>query len=101
MSRPATRAITTAAPHRQAFGHATSGAHALNTQTSNFGTVIAVYTGTSLSGLTAVACNDDFYGLQSRVLLAGVASTTYRVQIGSYGGTAGGNLVFNIFASAG
>lgn len=57
---------------------------------ARFDTVLAVYTGTSVAGLTEVASNDDdplfnccassFVGFNA------VAGTTYRIAVGGYGG---------------
>ena len=53
--------------------------------------------------LSLVVCNDDFsgLGLRSQVSFQGVSGETYRIQIGSWDGTGGGDLTLNVFASAG
>ena len=57
----------------------------LTTAGSSFDTILAVYRGTSLTGLTAVAGNDDFGGaLTSRVTFSAVAGTTYRIAVAGY-----------------
>jgi hypothetical protein len=48
--------------------------------------------------LRTVGCNDDFYGLQSRVLFNTVAGETYFVEVSSFGAapTAGSQLSFSL-----
>ena len=56
----------------------------LNIQTvgSSYDTTLAVYTGSSLSGLTLVGGNNDFNGTpQSRVLLNAVSGTQYFIRV--------------------
>jgi hypothetical protein len=59
-----------------------------STSESNYDTVLAAYTGNSLSGLSEVpgACNDDGpgEGLQSQVSFKAFAGTTYYIQVGGY-----------------
>lgn len=69
-----------------------------NTFGSGYDTVLSVYTG-SRGALTQVpgACNDDFGGLQSRVVFEVTAGTTYHFLVGfccGFGRDGGGNLVF-------
>ena len=52
-----------------------------NTFGSNFDTLLAVYTGSSLDSLQLVTSNDDKDGLQSQVLFDAVAGTTYYIAI--------------------
>ena len=68
----------------------------IDTLGSSFDTVLAVYTGNSLSGLTERACNDDIGGgnLQSRVSFAAAGGTTYWVQASGFSGHSG-NLTVN------
>jgi hypothetical protein len=75
----------------------TSGSVSVNTAGSSFDTVLAVYTGTSLSGLTTVAANDDAsYGtLTSRVTFNAVAGTTYHIAVDGYY-AAMGSIVLNL-----
>jgi M6 family metalloprotease-like protein len=63
----------------------------LNTSGSDFDTVLAVYTGDSVNGLSAVACNDDVSGggLSSQVQFTGQAGVSYRVQLGGYDSDSG------------
>jgi hypothetical protein len=75
----------------------TAGAHEVNTFGSNYDTVVAIYTGGSLSSLVQVDCNDDANNstLQSQLFFTADGSTTYRIQVGSYWND-GGHLVTNI-----
>lgn len=65
----------------------------VQTLDSDFDTVIAVYTGSPLSALTEVACNDETYedtlDFQSRVSFKIAPSTTYRIQASGYRGDVG------------
>jgi hypothetical protein len=55
---------------------------------SEFDTVLAVYTGTSVSGLTVIASNDDGNGNVTSVLsFAAIQGTTYSIAIDAYNGT--------------
>jgi hypothetical protein len=69
---------------------------------SGYDTVLSAYTGTR-GALTLVpgACNDDSSGLQSRIVFAATAGTTYHFLIGQCcgsGGTGGGSLTFSVAA---
>lgn len=67
-----------------------SGTASFNTRESNFDTVIAAYTGTSITGLTQQASNDDLNGsLQSKVTFAVTSGTTYRIAVDGFGATTG------------
>ena len=71
-----------------------------NTFGSDYDTTLAAYTG-GRGSLTLVpdACNDDFAGLQSRVVFAATGGTSYHFLVGyccGQGGSGGGNLVFNV-----
>jgi len=95
-----------------AFGSASStwyswtasadGTLALNTQSSSFDTLLAVYTGGAVSGLTPVASNDDngAGGLWSSVSLPVTAGTTYRIAIDGYGGATGATSLAGSFTAA-
>jgi hypothetical protein len=63
---------------------------------SSFDTVLAAYTGDSVSALTLLASNDDFGPNNpfSRVTFNAVAGTTYRIVVEGYNGSAG-NLFLN------
>ncbi len=59
---------------------------------SGFDTLLAVYTGISVSALTPVASNDDIAGAtnrQSRVTFTPNAGTTYRIAVDGFGGSYG------------
>ena len=66
------------------FTPSASGQVTINTIGSNFDTVLAVYTGSSISSLTEVASNDDFSGLQSQVSFQGTAGTSYAIAVAGY-----------------
>ncbi len=65
----------------------------LDTLGSDFDTVLAVYAGSGIDALTALACNDDGgigFGLQSRLSAVAVSvGTTYYVQAGGFSGDSG------------
>lgn len=76
---------------------------------TDFDTVVAVYRGTSLGGLTRVGCNDDIAhvngNLRSRVEWEATAGQTYYVQVGGFrqtgeatGETASGELDLSLSA---
>jgi Ca2+-binding RTX toxin-like protein len=67
-----------------------AGAVSFNTRESNFDTALAVYTGTSITGLTQLASNDQYNGSdQSRVVFNATAGTTYRIAVDGFGATTG------------
>ncbi len=61
-----------------------SGPTIFNTRNSTFDTTLGVYTGASVNALAAVATNDDYITLQSRVSFNAVSGTTYRIQVGGF-----------------
>jgi FG-GAP repeat/PASTA domain len=65
-----------------------SGVLTLDTCTTTFDTLLALYTGNDVAHLTAVASNDDSpdCGLASKVAVAVVAGTTYRIAIDGFDG---------------
>jgi Bacterial pre-peptidase C-terminal domain len=70
----------------------------INTHGSNFDTVLAVYTGSSVMGLTTVAANDDDVAnrtLTSAVTFTAVAGTVYHIAVDGYHG-ATGSIVLNL-----
>ncbi len=79
-----------------------SGTTTFETAGSNFDTVLAVYTGSSLTALTNKGCNDDISGtdLDSRVSFSVTSGTTYRIQAGGYNGATGSTLVVKVIAPA-
>ncbi len=78
-----------------------SGTITIETTGSNFDTVVAAYTGSTLSGLTNVACNDDISSTNtaSKITFSGTAGTTYRIQAGGYQ-SATGSLTLKITGPA-
>jgi hypothetical protein len=84
----------------------TNGTVILDTIGSSFDTLLAVYTGNSVSGLTLVAGDDNSGGnLRSRVVFTATAGTTYQIAVdGSYpagpNGAAFGTIVLNWQQSA-
>lgn len=79
------------------FTASASGQLEASSRGSSYDTVISVYTGTR-GALRAVGCNDDFYGLQSRVVFNAVAGETYFVEVSSFGAapTLGAQLQFSL-----
>jgi hypothetical protein len=68
----------------------------LDTAGSDFNTVLAVYTGDPVNGLTLVAKNDDSGpGLTSKLELNIVAGTTYQIQVDGYNAAAVGDVKLN------
>ena len=62
-----------------------SGTLTASTAGSGFDTVLALYRGTSLGNLSALACNDDNGGTnQSRVSAGVAAGEVYYIQLGGY-----------------
>jgi hypothetical protein len=62
----------------------------IDTIGSNFDTVLAIYTGTSVNALTPVASNDDAAGgFTSRVAFTAIAGTAYRIAVDGYDGDSG------------
>jgi len=51
---------------------------------------LAVYEGTGCPAAPAIACNDDFCGLQTEVSFPVVAGNTYTFQVGNHPGATGG-----------
>lgn len=56
-----------------------------STEGSTFDTVLEIYTGSSVDGLTCVSSNDDAVGLQSVAAFDTVVGTTYHVAVSGYG----------------
>jgi hypothetical protein len=65
-----------------AFTPATSGMYQIDTLDSDYNTVLTVYTGSTLNGLSELVCNDDAddVTVQSKILVSLTAGTTYRIQ---------------------
>lgn len=73
-----------------------SGVWQFETVGSSFDTLLAVYTGTSVSNLTQIAANDDIVGATntiSRLSFAAVGGTVYKIAVDGFNssGTGGGN----------
>ena len=70
----------------------------MDTLGSSFDTVLAVYTGTTLSNLTFIAANDDASGelLQSRVAFSAVAGAAYQIAVDGYSAADAGNITFHL-----
>ncbi|NLB54588.1 MAG: hypothetical protein GX811_02265 [Lentisphaerae bacterium] len=77
-----------------------SGPVTINTFGSSFDTLLAVYTGTSVGSLTAIASNDDSDSLQSQVQFSAVAGTTYRIAVDGWNG-ASGSITLRVTFSSG
>ena len=77
-----------------------SGQAIFDTVGSSFDTVLAIYTGTAVGSLTAVASNDDAVGLASRVAVNTTAGTVYRIAVAGYGGEYGTVVLNWSFVSA-
>jgi hypothetical protein len=73
-----------------------SGSVTIDTNGSNFDTVLAVYTGSSVGGLSEVVSDDDGGdGAQSLVTFDAVSGTTYRIAVDGYNSDDTGNIVLN------
>ena len=68
-----------------------TGTASIDTSGSSFDTLLAVYTGASVSSLATVASNDDVdqSGSVSRVCFAVTAATTYDIAVDGYAGSSG------------
>lgn len=67
-----------------------AGTLTVDTFGSGYNTVLAAYTGITVSGLTPVASNDDSgSGLQSRVAFRVTSGTTYRIAVDGSAGASG------------
>ncbi len=67
-----------------------SGQVSMNTHGSSFDTLLGVYTGSAVSGLTTVAANDDSgSGLTSAVNFSALAGETYQIAVDGYSGETG------------
>jgi hypothetical protein len=63
----------------------------VTTRRSDFDTLLAVYTGNTVSALSLVASNDDLSSMihQSAVSFSALAGTTYRIAVDGYNGAVG------------
>ncbi len=72
----------------------------INTATSSFDTLLALYTGDLVASLTRIADNDDFGGtVQSQVSAPVTAGITYRVAVDGYGTRTGSSALGWSFVS--
>jgi hypothetical protein len=68
----------------------------VDTVSSTFDTLLAVYTGNSVSGLALVASDDDGGGQKtSRLTFSSVAGTTYQIAVDGYNGV-GGDIILHL-----
>jgi len=77
------------------FTSPVSGPITINTLGSNYDTSLAVYTGSAVNGLTPIAGNDDFFGLQSRVQFDATAGTSYQIAVDGFSASTG-SIVLNL-----
>lgn len=79
-----------------------SGTATVFTSGSSFDTILAVYTGTTVSALTRIASNDDGgSGSASLLTFNAAAGTTYRILVDGYGGATGSIVLGIVLAGAG
>lgn len=73
------------------FTPTTTGTYTFSTEGSSFDTLLAVYRGTAVNALTAIASNDDSTSSVrwSRVTFSATAGTTYVLAIDGYGAATG------------
>ncbi|RQH34516.1 hypothetical protein D5R40_20630 [Okeania hirsuta] len=76
-----------------------SGLVTIDTFGSDFDTILAAYTGSSVSNLTEIASNDDSSGLQSQIAFQAVAGTNYQIAVDGFSGAAG-NVELALFLEA-
>jgi hypothetical protein len=67
----------------------TSATVTIDTCSSNFDTLLAIYTGSSVNALTEVASNNDFCGNRSQVTFQATAGTTYYAAVDGFNGATG------------
>jgi len=72
-----------------------SGSVEVNTNGSDFDTILGVYTGSTVDALTEVGTNDDYYDSQSQVIFDASAGATYYFVVDGYAGSTG-NVVLNV-----
>jgi Bacterial Ig-like domain len=74
-----------------------SGQVELNTCTSSFDTVLAVYTGSSFGTMSQVASNDDACGTNgSQLIFNATAGTTYRIAVSGFFSTSEGTFTLQV-----
>ena len=69
-----------------------TGSVTIDTFTSSFDTLLAVYTGTAVNALTTIASNDQFGGNQSQVTFSATSGVAYQIAVDGWQG-ASGNVV--------
>lgn len=83
------------------FTPVTNAVVTINSDTSNYDTVVGVFTSTDEANpclaLQPVACNDDFTGFTSQVTFTAVQYQTYYVVIADWSAASSGQLTLNIF----
>jgi hypothetical protein len=62
-------------------------------------TKVAIYDGSGCPGAAAIACNDDFCGLQSQVGFTAVGGNAYTFQVGNFPGATAGSGTFTVTVS--
>jgi subtilisin family serine protease len=73
----------------------------VKTEGSDFDTLLAAYTGSSISALTVRYASDDVIGGNwSRLIFPVTAGTTYRIVIDGYGGASGSTRLSGTFTAA-
>jgi len=66
-----------------------SGTVTLSTAGSSFDTILAAYTGNSVTGLTLIANNDDSVDVTSQISFFATAGTVYQIAVDGYSGATG------------
>ncbi len=70
-----------------------NGSVTITTENSDYDTILAVYTGSALGGLSLVANDDDSGpGTTSAITFAGIAGVTYRIAVDGYDNESGGDV---------
>ena len=73
-----------------------SGQVEMNTCTSSFDTVLAVYTGSSFGTMSQVASSDDACGAGSQLTFDATAGTTYRIAVSGFSSTSEGTFTLQV-----
>jgi hypothetical protein len=68
----------------------------IDTAGSRFDTTLAAYTGLTVDGLTAIASNDDYGGLTSRVRFAVTGGQTYMIAVDGYSSSSVGSVTLHL-----
>ncbi|MFN0198831.1 MAG: hypothetical protein ACKVT0_18950 [Planctomycetaceae bacterium] len=76
-----------------------SGTAEIDTEGSDFDTLLGVYTGGNVAALTEIASDDDGgFSNQSKVTIAAIAGATYQIAVDGFGGDQG-DIVLNVALS--